>query len=131
MEQTLTRGLDTANHVAISFFDHSHELLDHSNRLARRLADQKEQVDTFLARQQAVTRQQLLNLNEDLKLVGEEAIQGVFVLLQKVIAEAGELRKSSSQLVDELKTESGLQNPFRSTPPNGQATIIPISIQDN
>lgn len=133
LEQGCIQGFDFLSHVSISALDHTHEVLDHTEKFARRLAGVKENLDKYTEEQRLVLKQQLMAACRDSVELGTEAIHSVAKLLHLVLEETQELQRNSDEVWKEFKTDLEIPNPFRTKPSTvaKQPTIIPISIQDN
>ena len=131
IENTCLQGFDMLSTVGISALDHTHQVLDHTEKLARRLVSIKTDVDTYTDEQRLVFKHQLLSVCRDSVEVGTEAVRSVSQLLHLMLEETQEIQKNSDELWKDLRPEFELSNPFRTRQVVKPPTIIPISIQDN
>lgn len=132
LERSCIEGFDFLSQVSISALDHSHEVLDHTEKFARRLAGIKDSLDKYSEEQRVVLKQQLLAVCRDSVELGQEAIQGLSQLIHLALEEAQELQKNGGEIWQDMKPGLELSNPFRKEPAAvNPPTIIPISIQDN
>lgn len=131
VENICLQGFNTLSGVSISALDHTHQVLDHTEKLVRRMVNIKTEIDTYADEQRILFKQQLLSVCRDSVDVGTEAIQGVSQLLKLMLEETQEFQKNSDELWKDLRPEFELSNPFRARKMEKPLTIIPISIQDN
>jgi hypothetical protein len=131
VESICTEGFNTLSQISISALDHTHQVIDHTEKFARRLVSIKTDLDTYTDEQRLVLKQQLLSVCRDSVEVGTEAVQGVSQLIHLMLEEAQEIQKNSDELWKDLRPEFEISNPFRTRNAVKPPTIIPISIQDN
>lgn len=131
VESICIDGFNTLSQISISAIDHTHQVIDHTEKFSRRLVNIKADIDTYTDEQRLMLKQQVLSVCRDSVEVGTEAIQGVSQLLHLMLEEAQEIQKNSDELWKDLRPEFELSNPFRTRNGAKLPTIIPISIQDN
>lgn len=133
IENIALSAIDAASHVTLEGLNHAQRILDHAELMARRLSLLKSKVDQFQNESRILLKQQLIDLSRDSAEVSTEAIHQLSQVAKVALEELKEVAQSGGELVKDLIEPVEIPNPFRQShrKTTKQATVIPISIQDN
>lgn len=133
IENLALSTIDAASHVTLEGLNHTQRVLDHVELMARRLGALKSKADQFQNESRIVLKQQLIDFVRDSAEVSTETIHQLAQVAKVALDELKEIGQSSSDLVKDLIEPVEIPNPFRQSlrKKGKEATVIPISIQDN
>lgn len=133
IENIALSAIDAASHVTLEGLNHTQRVLDHVELMGRRLSLLKSKIDQFQNESRILLKQQLIDLSRDSAEVSTEAIHQLSQVAKVALEELKEVGQSGGDLVKDLIEPVDIPNPFRQNhrKTTKQATVIPISIQDN
>lgn len=133
IENLALSAIDAASHVTLEGLNHTQRILDHVELMARRLGTLKSKADQFQNESRIVLKQQLIDFARDSAEVSTETIHQLAQVAKVALDELKEIGQNSGDLVKDLIEPVEIPNPFRQSlrKKGKEATVIPISIQDN
>lgn len=126
--------IDAVANISIEALEQTQKVLDHSESLARRLVEMKSRVDHFAKISRTEFKQQALDSCRDFTEVGTEVIKSLGKVAQVSLTELKEFGLSGESLLKEVVgpvLDLNLGRRKSAARKSKEATIIPISIQDN